>query len=669
MCGIFGLIAAEGSGRRSAEIRDFLQTLARLSMSRGKDSSGIAFMHSHAIAVLKGDVRITKLIRSAEYKQLLGEALMAYEKTGAFAAMGHARLVTNGSQLDHENNQPVIKDSLVCIHNGIIVNDAEIWQENRHLERNYRIDTESLLALVADSIRETGSISGSLGKAFATITGTASVAVMHEKSSAVTLATNNGSLYFLPAAGVVYFASEAWYLRALCKKAGEKESSIRQVKINGYAVIETASLLVSEGTFAAATPAAPLNRPPWPVATQAIKGGSDTEVVIDPSYYKRSGAGDRYYQMLEYNAQAAANLKRCTRCILPETFPFIAFDAHGVCNYCHNYKPRARVEDPAGLERLLAPYRKKGSGPDCIVPFSGGRDSTYTLHVIKKEFGMNPIAFTYDWGMVTDLARRNAARVCGKLAVENIIVAADIRMKRKNIRKNITAWLKDPQLGTVPLFMAGDKYFFYYCNLLMAKNDLDVSIWGLNPLENTDFKTGFTGIAPLFGKERIDDLRKGGKAQLAIYFVKSFMKNPSYFNTSLFDTLGAFASRYMIRRRGYVQLFDYIAWEETKVDDVLREYDWERAIDSPSTWRIGDGTAAFYNYIYFTVAGFSEFDTFRSNQVREGQITRDRALALAAAENKPRYENLRWYLDITGVDFETTITKINQISKLYTQPL
>ena len=88
------------------------------------------------------------------------------------------------------------------------------------------------------------------------------------------------------------------------------------------------------------------------------------------------------------------------------------------------------------------------------------------LHMVKKVLKLNPIALTYDWGMVTDLARRNIARVCGKLGVENIIVAANIRWKRENIKKNIMAWLKRPNIATIPLFMAGDKYFFHYCNLL-----------------------------------------------------------------------------------------------------------------------------------------------------------------------------------------------------------
>ena len=59
---------------------------------------------------------------------------------------------------------------------------------------------------------------------------------------------------------------------------------------------------------------------------------------------------------------------------------------------------------------------------------------------------------------------------------------------------------------------------------------------------------------------------------------------------------------------------------------LVNEYDWEIAPDTSTTWRIGDGTAAFYNYVYYTVAGFTEHDTFRSNQIREGQMSRERLL-------------------------------------------
>ena len=58
------------------------------------------------------------------------------------------------------------------------------------------------------------------------------------------------------------------------------------------------------------------------------------------------------------------------------------------------------------------------------------------------------------------------------LGVEHILVSADIRRKRENIRKNVSAWLKRPDLGTIPLFMAGDKQYFYYSKLLQKQNGI-----------------------------------------------------------------------------------------------------------------------------------------------------------------------------------------------------
>ena len=67
---------------------------------------------------------------------------------------------------------------------------------------------------------------------------------------------------------------------------------------------------------------------------------------------------------------------------------------------------------------------------------------------------MIPITYTYDWGMVTDLGRRNISRMCAELKVENIIIAADISKKRRNIAMNLKAWLKCPHLGMVSIFTA-----------------------------------------------------------------------------------------------------------------------------------------------------------------------------------------------------------------------
>ena len=316
------------------------------------------------------------------------------------------------------------------------------------------------------------------------------------------------------------------------------------------------------------------------------------------------------------------------------------------------------------IQELVKPFRRNGAR-DCIVPFSGGRDSCYGLHLAVEELKMKPIAYTYDWGMVTDLGRRNISRMCSKLKVENIIIAADIEKKRDNIRKNVTAWLKNPHLGMVSLWTAGDKHFFKYCEDVKRQTGISLNLWGVNPMETTHFKTGFLGIAPAFTNDHV--YSNGALSQLEYQMkrYKQYFKNPAYFNSSIPDTLSGEYWRSIAKKTDYFHIFDYWTWDEKIVDSTLIDYGWETANDTPTTWRIGDGSAALYNYVYYTVAGFTEHDTFRSNQIREGMISREEALELVAIENLPRYESIQWYLDAIRLDFESVIKIINDIPKIY----
>jgi hypothetical protein len=93
----------------------------------------------------------------------------------------------------------------------------------------------------------------------------------------------------------------------------------------------------------------------------------------------------------------------------------------------------------------------------------------------------------------------------------------------------------------------------------------------------------------------------------------------------------------------------------------VEEYSWETSPDSTTTWRIGDGTAPFYNYLYLRIAGFTENDALRSNQIRAGHVTRDWAMARLDEENVPRHESLAWYLDTIGLDAVDVIERVNRI--------
>ena len=98
---------------------------------------------------------------------------------------------------------------------------------------------------------------------------------------------------------------------------------------------------------------------------------------------------------------------------------------------------------------------------------------------------------------------------------------------------------------------------------------------------------------------------------------------------------------------------------------MIGQYDWETAPHTDNTWRIGDGYTSFINYIYHSVAGFSEFDTFRSQQIRAGLIGRDEALRLAIKDNQPDLPTLYEFAGQIGINLEEVLIRIDAIPKLY----
>ena len=606
MCGIFGIIS------KSINKTD-LRQLVKHSKQRGVDSSGLVHLKSGVYHVDRADYSIERLLK----------AVSPYNSSVVF---GHSRLITNGLG----DNQPVVRGSIAVIHNGIIVNEEEVWS-NLNRQRHFVIDSEVIVAIAEEVLENGGEIVDIPDRVLSLCKGVIACAMIFPETGKLLLFSNNGSLYLGNKGSDFYFASERYGLDLInC-------DNIEQIINEDFKLLEI------------------------PGSKQSLKitdFKSRSEDLIPEFKFISSEE-----KLLKYKKP---NIKRCTKCVLPETMPFIKFDDKGVCNYCNNYRLRNVPKPKEELFTLMEPYRRPGKELDCIVPFSGGRDSCYGLHLIVNELKMKPLTYTYDWGMVTDLGRRNISRMCSQLGVENIIIAADISRKRKNIRMNLEAWLKSPHLGMMAMLTAGDKHFFRHVETVKKQTGINLNLWGVNPLEVTHFKTGFLGIEPDFEEKRV---YSNGAMKQFRYHAKRFMamtESLGYFNSSLWDTLSGEYYRSFTEKHDYYHLFDYWRWDENLVNEtLLGEYDWEKAIDTSTTWRIGDGTAAFYNYVYYTVAGFSEHDTFRSNQIREGQISREQALKLLEDENRPRYPNIRWYLDTLGLDFERVINVVNSIPKLY----
>ncbi len=678
MCGIFGLIARPDHELSVSEVKMVMDKLFLLSESRGKEAAGIAYLNPDSIYIAKYAETASQVIKRKTYKDIFNRNVSSdsinesIRRGFPVCMMGHSRLVTNGGQQFHANNQPAIASGIVAIHNGIITNSNELWLRYPHLKRSTQLDTEVFLAMLRDKLERTESLTEAVSSTYMDIEGVASIIAYFEDINCVLLSTNNGSLYLgtNQEKGIYVFASEKYILTTFAKSRGIPLSmqnlSVRQVEPGMGMIISLDTLSLESFRFDQGQPRevflAPLETPRKivDISLPEHSGADELKMPGEGPYILPSNFIDEFPK----NKKAVDSLRRCTKCILPETMPFIQFDNDGVCNYCRSYQPINYL----GLEALrekLEPYRKKDNEPDCLATFSGGRDSSYAVHLLKNLLGMQPITYTYDWGMITDLGRRNSMRMCGRLGLENILVSADIGRKRKNIRKNILAWLRTPDLGTIPLFMAGDKQYFYYANKVGEQTNSKIIVLGENLLETTRFKTGFCGIEPNFESDHTYTLSLVSKFRLAMYYARQYMMNPAYLNSSLLDTIGAYISYYFIPHN-YLNIYQYIKWDEKEIDRTLIEdYEWETATDTKSTWRIGDGTASFYNYIYFTMAGFTENDTFRSNQIREGMLTREEALVKLEMDNKPRYESIQWYCDIIGIDFNTTLQKINLAPKLY----
>jgi glucosamine--fructose-6-phosphate aminotransferase (isomerizing) len=657
MCGIFGIVSNNSDQNLNEKLPELLEHLFLNSEIRGMEATGIA-LKSHelkSITLLRKSIKASQFLKSSNYSSFKKDHLNATSLSKGYSIIGHTRIATNGYV--SSDNQPIEKNGIFGVHNGIVCNIDALWDKHKNLDRKQVIDTELLLGLIKENIDKSNgqNINAVLFNSYAELEGTASIGLIFDSYNSMILGTNCGSLYYYLGNGYVAFASESLIL------SNAIISTFGNILLENLIQLEPTSFATIDETNLEFTLIADSSKDVFITKhDKYVSLNKTTEKPILPFF--NTQAESKIRAILENNIDAIKKITRCTNCILPETHPFITFDDKGVCNYCRDYQKRrvnlALVSLDA-LEKELAPMRNI-KGNNCIMMLSGGRDSCYGMHIVKKELGLNPIAFSYDWGMLTDLGRRNQARMCEKLGVEHVIVSADIKMKRRNVKLNVEAFLAKPHLGMIGLFMAGDKAYHHFAKEMSDKYNLKL-IGGGCPLEHTYFKEGFSEIEPYFMRKRtIWD-----KLDIIKFFGKQALKNPLFLNQSIPDNFLAYKYYYMTVL-DVIQLFRYFPWEEQTVNNTLvNEYNWELSPDTPTSWRIGDGTAAFYNYIYYTVAGFTENDCLRSNQILEGILTREEALKRVELENAPRYESLKWYCDTIGVNLEYAINQINKIPKMY----
>lgn len=353
MCGIFGIVIGESFQLPANELKDVINRLFKLSESRGKEASGLAVRVKQSIYVLKEPVSSSKLIKSGKYQNLFKTIIKNEGYNGAYPQtpvliLGHSRLQTNGSSEINSNNQPVVKDGAVGIHNGIIVNDEELWKSFPVIKKQYDVDTEVFLGLLQMFRSEGQSIVEAVRSVFGHIEGSASVAVNFDDSNTLVLATNTGSLYmcFSKNEKMLVFASEKYILEQILShkrfRNHFESNEIIQVKADEGCFID---LDLTKKSMFSLKDIAKVNSN----LDTATVGRMKIVELYDPVTSVSSDANlclleEDTKQSMMHTWEALYSdenvLKRCTRCLLPETMPFISFNEDGVCSYCRDYERR-----------------------------------------------------------------------------------------------------------------------------------------------------------------------------------------------------------------------------------------------------------------------------------------------------------------------------------------
>jgi N-acetyl sugar amidotransferase len=135
-------------------------------------------------------------------------------------------------------------------------------------------------------------------------------------------------------------------------------------------------------------------------------------------------------------------IKYCKICIQSDTRPGIFLNSEGICSACEGHKEKVSKIDwearEKELSRLFDQYRNtNGSNYDCIVPVSGGKDSTYQVYVVKKLYKMNPLCVTYRTPLRTDLGQKNLDNLQKSFGVDLLEFCVSPETERKFILKAI----------------------------------------------------------------------------------------------------------------------------------------------------------------------------------------------------------------------------------------
>jgi N-acetyl sugar amidotransferase len=355
-----------------------------------------------------------------------------------------------------------------------------------------------------------------------------------------------------------------------------------------------------------------------------------------------------------------SSLLRCKKCLLPETYETIVFDDKGICNICRQSEFKNEKIDwtsrRKALDSLVEKYRGKADY-DCIIPFSGGKDSTFQLYWLMKEYNLRPLVVRFNHGFMRPVIAENNEKTFKKLGVDVLEFTPNWKIVKKLMlesfrRKTDFCWHCHTGIYSYPLRVA-------------VRYKIPLVFWGETQSEITAYYTYEENEIEYEDERRFNKIRNLGIAADDMVGMISTPEDPVDRRDLLPFT---YPSLRELREIDYcsVALGSFIPWdyvENTKlISDALG---WKTdALEGVPTKvnthceKIECFMQGSRDYIKFLKRGYSRINQLVAFQLRNGRMTMDEALKNLELEGQ-RAPSLDIFLEYVGL----TEAEFNEIVK------
>ena len=336
-------------------------------------------------------------------------------------------------------------------------------------------------------------------------------------------------------------------------------------------------------------------------------------------------------------------MRHCVRCLLPETYDTVMFDEEGVCSVCRQIEKRNEIDWVARrqqLDEVCAEFRDKGQY-DCIVPFSGGKDSVFQLWYIIKELKLKPLVFRFDhWGY-RPLVGDNNTKVFKKLG-------CDVLQFTPN-------WHVVRELMLEALKRRGD--FCWHCHTGVYAHTMQISVkyniplifWGESLAEYASWYN-YDEMEEVDEKRFNKCMNLGMTADDMFEFLKGRV---AYRDLIPFS----YPKRKELRGIGSksICLGNYIKWDtKNQVDLIKRELDWkgQQVEGIPPEFDYEKIECSFQgvrDYCRYIKRGNGRTNHLANIDIRNGRMSREAGEELVKQYDGKRPASLDWFLEILDV--------------------